>query len=170
MPIPWLKFSNIDTCHTSKYPQRLKTISLCIPIFNQNPPYLHPIHHKAMAASAASLFHVSPSPHYSISAAINPSSYVFTRSFGMKSKHSRFSRTAIVRASDEKEVGKEKDTPAFNPFGFVTDNPSSRNAIQLPESPAEDGNVGQMLYVSKLYTLSICSKGDNFADMLDFSL
>uniref|UniRef100_A0A1D1Z6J0 Haloalkane dehalogenase 2 n=1 Tax=Anthurium amnicola TaxID=1678845 RepID=A0A1D1Z6J0_9ARAE len=37
------------------------------------------------------------------------------------------------------------DRPAFNPFGFVTDNPSSRNAIQLPETPAEDGNVGQML-------------------------
>lgn len=42
------------------------------------------------------------------------------------------------------EVKEEKS--AFNPFGFVTDNPSSRNAIQLPESPAEDGNVGQMLY------------------------
>jgi len=42
----------------------------------------------------------------------------------------------------------DDNTPAFNPFGFVTDNPSSRSAIQLPESPAEDGNVGQMLYVS----------------------
>ncbi|KAJ8452825.1 hypothetical protein Cgig2_014588 [Carnegiea gigantea] len=40
----------------------------------------------------------------------------------------------------------DDNTPAFNPFGFVTDNPSSRSAIQLPESPAEDGNVGQMLY------------------------
>lgn len=40
----------------------------------------------------------------------------------------------------------DDDEPAFNPFGFVTDNPSSRSAIQLPESPAEDGNVGQMLY------------------------
>ncbi|GAB2256255.1 hypothetical protein Droror1_Dr00010033 [Drosera rotundifolia] len=45
---------------------------------------------------------------------------------------------------DEKEG--EDDAPGFNPFGFVTDNPSSRSAIQLPESPAEDGNVGQMLY------------------------
>lgn len=50
----------------------------------------------------------------------------------------------IVKASD----GDEDEKPAFNPFGFVTDNPSSRSAIQLPESPAEDGNVGQMLYVS----------------------
>nr|ACG27113.1 hypothetical protein [Zea mays] len=41
----------------------------------------------------------------------------------------------------------EDDAPAFNPFGFVTDNPSSRSAIQLPAVPAEDGNVGQMLYV-----------------------
>ncbi|KAJ6427605.1 hypothetical protein OIU84_023069 [Salix udensis] len=40
----------------------------------------------------------------------------------------------------------DSDAPAFNPFGFVTDNPSSRSSIQLPESPAEDGNVGQMLY------------------------
>ncbi|KAL9266271.1 Cis-3-alkyl-4-alkyloxetan-2-one decarboxylase-like protein, partial [Drosera capensis] len=40
----------------------------------------------------------------------------------------------------------EDDAPGFNPFGFVTDNPSSRSAIQLPESPADDGNVGQMLY------------------------
>ncbi|KAH6782023.1 alpha/beta-Hydrolases superfamily protein [Perilla frutescens var. hirtella] len=52
----------------------------------------------------------------------------------------RFSRT-IVEASKN-----DDDEPAFNPFGFVTDNPSSRSAIQLPESPAEDGNVGQMLY------------------------
>ncbi|XP_073274845.1 uncharacterized protein [Primulina huaijiensis] len=47
----------------------------------------------------------------------------------------------IAKASEEDE-----DKPTFNPFGFVTDNPSSRSAIQLPESPAEDGNVGQMLY------------------------
>ncbi|KAI3455292.1 hypothetical protein Pfo_011955 [Paulownia fortunei] len=52
----------------------------------------------------------------------------------------RFIRT-IAKASEDDD-GK----PAFNPFGFVTDNPSSRSAIQLPESPAEDGNVGQMLY------------------------
>ncbi|KAG6522485.1 hypothetical protein ZIOFF_019625 [Zingiber officinale] len=43
-------------------------------------------------------------------------------------------------------AGDAEDKPSFNPFGFVTDNPSSRSAIQLPESPAEDGNVGQMLY------------------------
>ncbi|KAK1300586.1 hypothetical protein QJS10_CPB13g00340 [Acorus calamus] len=42
--------------------------------------------------------------------------------------------------------GTKEKKPSFNPFGFVTDNPSSRGAIQLPENPAEDGNVGQMLY------------------------
>ena len=50
----------------------------------------------------------------------------------------------------DKDKNKDSDTPAFNPFGFVTDNPSSRSAIQLPDSPAEDGNVGQMLYVSSI--------------------
>jgi hypothetical protein len=37
----------------------------------------------------------------------------------------------------------------FNLFGFVTDNPSSHTAIHLAAvpSPAEDGNVGQRLYV-----------------------
>lgn len=50
-------------------------------------------------------------------------------------------------ADGEDERGSSKGAaPGFNPFGFVTDNPSSRTAIQLPESPAEDGNVGQMLY------------------------
>ncbi|KAL6651926.1 hypothetical protein ACP70R_010851 [Stipagrostis hirtigluma subsp. patula] len=52
----------------------------------------------------------------------------------------------IVAASSKDGAEKEDDDPAFNPFGFVTDNPSSRSAIQLPAVPAEDGNVGQMLY------------------------
>ncbi|CAK9185622.1 unnamed protein product [Ilex paraguariensis] len=56
-------------------------------------------------------------------------------------RRSRRAATVVAKASE-----KDEDTPAFNPFGFVTDNPSSRSAIQLPESPAEDGNVGQMLY------------------------
>lgn len=65
------------------------------------------------------------------------------------------SRVVTVRASStEESETNDKDTPAaFNPFGFVTDNPSSRGAIQLPENPAEDGNVGQMLYV---IILSFC--------------
>ncbi|RAL43246.1 hypothetical protein DM860_015136 [Cuscuta australis] len=49
--------------------------------------------------------------------------------------------TFVPKASDKDGDGK----PALNPFGFVTDNPSSRSAIQLPQSPAEDGNVGQVL-------------------------
>ncbi|BAT98593.1 hypothetical protein LR48_Vigan406s008900 [Vigna angularis] len=56
-------------------------------------------------------------------------------------------RSVTVRASStEKGESKDKEASEFNPFGFVTDNPSSRSAIQLPENPAEDGNVGQMLY------------------------
>lgn len=56
----------------------------------------------------------------------------------------RSRRNTLTRAN---AADKDKDTtPDFSPFAFVTDNPSSRDAIQLPESPAEDGNVGQMLY------------------------
>lgn len=62
-------------------------------------------------------------------------------------KPSTTSTVTVKASSAEKDEANKKDAPAFNPFGFVTDNPSSRNAIQLPESPAEDGNVGQMLYV-----------------------
>nr|CAB3485953.1 unnamed protein product [Digitaria exilis] len=63
----------------------------------------------------------------------------------------RGGRHATVAASGNDGGGtakeeKEGDKPGFNPFGFVTDNPSSRSAIQLPAVPAEDGNVGQMLY------------------------
>ncbi|CAI9113956.1 OLC1v1037518C1 [Oldenlandia corymbosa var. corymbosa] len=54
-------------------------------------------------------------------------------------------RIVSVKASNDDDDG-DDGKPAFNPFGFVTDNPSSRSAIQLPEVPAEDGNVGQMLY------------------------
>lgn len=59
-----------------------------------------------------------------------------------------------VKSSGDGEV-EEEETGSFNPFGFVTDNPSSRSAIQLPESPAEDGNVGQMLYVNILIIIII---------------
>jgi hypothetical protein len=58
----------------------------------------------------------------------------------------------IRASSTEKGESKEKDQDdksSFNPFGFVTDNPSSRSAIQLPETPADDGNVGQMIDVIK---------------------
>lgn len=61
--------------------------------------------------------------------------------------------TRLIKAKasngEAKQGEEEEDSPpAFNPFGFVTDNPSSRTAIQVTESPAEAGNVGQMLYVS----------------------
>ena len=63
-------------------------------------------------------------------------------------------RTTSIRANAaDKKQPKDKDednTSGFSPFAFVIDNPSSREAIQLPESPAEDGNVGEMLYVCVL--------------------
>ncbi|XP_076888033.1 uncharacterized protein LOC143595370 isoform X1 [Bidens hawaiensis] len=55
-------------------------------------------------------------------------------------------RLSLTRKLVAKASEKDDEAPSFNPFGFVTDNPSSRSAIQLPEVPAEDGNVGQMLY------------------------
>ncbi|XP_010250215.1 PREDICTED: uncharacterized protein LOC104592505 [Nelumbo nucifera] len=75
-----------------------------------------------------------------------------TMAYDAMKKNKMYLRRRRVRvmaaASENNSSGKrtEDDKPAFNPFGFVTDNPSSRGAIQLPESPAEDGNVGQMLY------------------------
>jgi len=56
----------------------------------------------------------------------------------------------IIASSTDKSESKSKDQDdksSFNPFGFVTDNPSSRSAIQLSENPAEAGNVGQMIDV-----------------------
>ncbi|CAE5960032.1 unnamed protein product [Arabidopsis arenosa] len=81
----------------------------------------------------------------------------FSSTVATKSTASRITATpsklrfSVVNATQENgnSGGSKNDRdedPSFNPFGFVTDNPSSRSAIQLPESPAEDGNVGQMLY------------------------
>ncbi|KAL8139377.1 hypothetical protein V2J09_005398 [Rumex salicifolius] len=58
----------------------------------------------------------------------------------------KLDRIVSCASPDDGSSGDDDSKPAFNPFGFVTDNPSSRSAIQLPENPAEDGNVGQMLY------------------------
>ncbi|KAK6915082.1 Alpha/beta hydrolase fold-1 [Dillenia turbinata] len=96
----------------------------------------------------------SSSSTYSVpiqSAMINKNS---TNSFPFNPNHFRITKSKSTRrgrlirnaSSSSEEKEKEDDTPAFNPFSFVTDNPSSRSAIQLPETPAEDGNVGQMLY------------------------
>ncbi|XP_068647926.1 uncharacterized protein [Aristolochia californica] len=73
----------------------------------------------------------------------------FTRGARRRGAAMGISRPTLVvkAAASEDNKGKgEEEKLAFNPFGFVTDNPSSRSAIQLPESPAEAGNVGQMLY------------------------
>ncbi|KAJ3704714.1 hypothetical protein LUZ61_008419 [Rhynchospora tenuis] len=82
-----------------------------------------------------------------------PSTRTFTHSPNSKPRKlgigGRRDFLALSSTSSSERAGEEEnkdDKPGFNPFGFVTDNPSSRSAIQLPESPAEDGNVGQMLY------------------------
>lgn len=78
----------------------------------------------------------------------NKNAIWYSRSLTLSSPN-RYGSAIIAKAKDSSDSSNDdKDGPAFNPFGFVTDNPSSRSAIQLPESPAEDGNVGQMLYVS----------------------
>ncbi|KAL6134288.1 hypothetical protein ACLB2K_066520 [Fragaria x ananassa] len=84
------------------------------------------------------LNHLPPSSPL-ISKSHTPSCLITTR---------RSSLRVTASASDQdqtKNKETEQDSPAFNPFGFVTDNPSSRTAIQLPDTPADDGNVGQML-------------------------
>ncbi|CAK9205618.1 unnamed protein product [Sphagnum troendelagicum] len=43
------------------------------------------------------------------------------------------------------EGGEEKAARKKGLFSFVTDNDSSRGAIQLPNTPAQDGNLGQMI-------------------------
>ncbi|XP_052182677.1 uncharacterized protein LOC127795192 [Diospyros lotus] len=63
-----------------------------------------------------------------------------------RQRRSSSSSVIAAKASEKDDGGGDDDAMGFNPFGFVTDNPSSRSAIQLPESPAEAGNVGQMLY------------------------
>ncbi|KAH7688516.1 Haloalkane dehalogenase protein [Dioscorea alata] len=76
-------------------------------------------------------------PYHSISLKKRPKRASFVGSSSSSSEGSGESKN---------QSGEADDKPSFNPFGFVTDNPSSRSAIQLPESPAEAGNVGQMLY------------------------
>lgn len=65
----------------------------------------------------------------------------------MKGPRRRSQSVAAYNSDGNGDLEGDKKQSSFSPFGFVTDNPSSRSAIQLPESPAEDGNVGQMLYV-----------------------
>jgi hypothetical protein len=63
----------------------------------------------------------------------------------------RIPRFAIVCAGkvdggEEVEM-KKKEEQGKGMFSFVTDNESSRGAIQLPNTPAQDGNLGQMISV-----------------------
>ncbi|GLU22047.1 hypothetical protein SLE2022_381470 [Rubroshorea leprosula] len=67
------------------------------------------------------------------------------RNYDRRSERTKkFITASATDKNNEKST--EQEDKGYTPFGFVTDNPSSRSAIQLPETPAEDGNVGQMLY------------------------
>lgn len=110
-------------------------------------------HHAHTGEMALSLLSPSPSTLCFLASTSSPSAE-FTGQFPrLWTNRSRTGPAlpVLTRASSEKDDNK----PAFNPFGFVTDNPSSRSAIQMPESPAEDGNVGQMLYVTQFLLLTI---------------
>lgn len=88
-----------------------------------------------------------------------------------RSNSERNRATRIIINASQGETNSDdsdNDSPAFNPFGFVTDNPSSRSAIQLPESPAEDGNVGQMLYVSGQFFISFPWVANLFIGWIDW--
>ncbi|KGN45257.1 uncharacterized protein LOC101210082 [Cucumis sativus] len=87
----------------------------------------------------------SPYPLSSLSASTRSYCYFTAATTRIRPPSSPGRIIASAKGKDEANDG-DADSTGFNPFGFVTDNPSSRSAIQLPESPAEDGNVGQMLY------------------------
>ena len=57
----------------------------------------------------------------------------------------------LLRAKSTDPAAEAPPPPPRRPsqglFSFVTDNDSSRNAIQLPNAPAMDGNTGQMIAV-----------------------
>lgn len=60
----------------------------------------------------------------------------------------------VVSAASQEGQGEAKEDarrPSEGIFSFVTDNDSSRNAIQLPNAPAQDGNLGQMISVPHFF-------------------
>ncbi|KAI5074595.1 hypothetical protein GOP47_0010556 [Adiantum capillus-veneris] len=63
-------------------------------------------------------------------------------------------RVLLCKASAASEDSSKSES-SKSLFNFVTDNPSSRSAIQLPSTPAQDGNLGQMI-------TEIESKGRDF--------
>ncbi|KAE9616115.1 hypothetical protein Lal_00017377 [Lupinus albus] len=70
------------------------------------------------------------------------------------------SKVVTVRASStEESEDNDKDNPSFNPFGLVTDNPSSHSVIKLPESAAEDSNVGYVIILFFSSFFFFCSLG-----------
>lgn len=90
--------------------------------------------------------------------ASNNKCYCFRRSSGGEKKRAitRITTKATEDGESSSSSGsKDEETPGFNPFGFVNNNPSSRSAIQLPDLPADDGNVGQMISVCHCFDSSL---------------
>eukprot|EP00271_Cylindrocystis_brebissonii_P017239 TRINITY_DN43_c0_g2_i1.p1 TRINITY_DN43_c0_g2~~TRINITY_DN43_c0_g2_i1.p1 ORF type:complete len:444 (-),score=86.28 TRINITY_DN43_c0_g2_i1:619-1950(-) len=54
-------------------------------------------------------------------------------------------RVGRICAAEGGDAKKEEAKKPWGLFNFVTDNPSSRSAEQLPNTPAQDYNVGQMM-------------------------
>lgn len=53
--------------------------------------------------------------------------------------------SSSVRPLHVQPMACSEPPPKKGLLSFVTDNPSSRSAIQLPNTPAQDGNLGQMI-------------------------
>ncbi|KAL0561989.1 hypothetical protein IC582_002436 [Cucumis melo] len=102
---------------------------------------------EAMARAVLSQPLSLPSPYPLSSLSASTRSYCYFTAVTTRIRPASAAGRIIASAKGKDEMNDgDADSTGFNPFGFVTDNPSSRSAIQLPESPAEDGNVGQMLY------------------------
>lgn len=109
---------------------------------------------EAMARAVLSQPLSLPSPYPLSSLSASTRSYCYFTAVTTRIRPASAAGRIIASAKGKDEMNDgDADSTGFNPFGFVTDNPSSRSAIQLPESPAEDGNVGQMLYVSTIHFL-----------------
>uniref|UniRef100_A0A9I9DT91 AB hydrolase-1 domain-containing protein n=1 Tax=Cucumis melo TaxID=3656 RepID=A0A9I9DT91_CUCME len=103
---------------------------------------------EAMARAVLSQPLSLPSPYPLSSLSASTRSYCYFTAVTTRIRPASAAGRIIASAKGKDEMNDgDADSTGFNPFGFVTDNPSSRSAIQLPESPAEDGNVGQMLYI-----------------------
>ena len=91
-------------------------------------------------AAMAGLCTFSPPNVLSLSFSINKTTNLRPE----KSRRPITSCSSIDSSEEEKQSSGGKGI-----FSFVTDNPSSKGAIQMPNTPAQDGNLGQMISVRR---------------------